>query len=418
MTAGKKKMDEKNADTPDVGSSLRDYAEEQLARSPKSPPLLKRQTAEELIHELEVHQIELETQAEELRKAHLALEQSRDKYLDLFEFAPLGFLTLTDKALVTEANLTCATLLGIERNKLIRARFSKFVAEADSYEWNRYFANVLNQGGKTTCTLRFIRGDGSMFPARLESILVTDGSEGARTVWVTISDVRDVKQLEDALRVSNTKLNILSSITRHDINNQLSVLMGRLDLLDRTQFDHQSDKFLQGAEAAAERISALIQFTEAYEDVGVHAPTWQDVRALVSAASGDLPLENVRIVNDVPAGTEVLADLLIAKVFYNLISNAVRHGGKITTIHFSVKEVEGARTITCEDDGAGVSADMKDKLFTRGSGKDHGFGLFLSREILAITGITIAEEGLPGCGARFVMTIPAGELRELKTDGS
>ena len=99
-----------------------------LARSPKRSPGMEGQTPEELIHELEVHQIELEMQAEELRRAHIALEESRDKYLDLYEFAPIGYFTLTDKALIAEVNLTGATLLGAERKKLVNARFRKFVS--------------------------------------------------------------------------------------------------------------------------------------------------------------------------------------------------------------------------------------------------------------------------------------------------
>jgi signal transduction histidine kinase len=123
-------------------------------------------------------------------------------------------------------------------------------------------------------------------------------------------------------------------------------------------------------------------------------------------------LEKVKFVNDVLAGLEVFADSLITNVFHNLIHNALRHGGKVTAIHFSVEEVEGARAVVCEDDGVGISADIKEKLFTKDVSKDHGHGLFLSREILAITGITITEQGEPGHGAKFVMTPPEGGLRE------
>ncbi|MGD0816894.1 MAG: ATP-binding protein [Methanomassiliicoccales archaeon] len=93
-------------------------------------------------------------------------------------------------------------------------------------------------------------------------------------------------------------------------------------------------------------------------------------------------------------------------MFLNLMQNAMRHGGKITTIRFSLEERNGVRSIVSEDDGIGIPADMKEKLFTKGIGKDHGFGLFLSREILAITSITVTEEGEPGKGAKFVMIIP------------
>ena len=97
--------------------------------------------------------------------------------------------------------------------------------------------------------------------------------------------------------------------------------------------------------------------------------------------------------NDIPAGTKVFADPLIIKVFYNLMDNAVRYGGKITTIRFSVQESGDGHLIICEDDGDGIPADEKERIFERGFGKNTGLGLFLAREILGITGITIRETG-------------------------
>jgi PAS domain-containing protein len=154
MAAGKKKPEEKNTDTPGSERSLRDDTEEQLARSPKRSPDLTGQTTEELTHELQVHQIELETQAEELRRAHLALEESLDKFLDLYDFAPIGYLTLTDKALIEEVNLSGATLLRVERSKLVNARFRKFIAPEDFELWDQYFVNLLNRGENSAALSR------------------------------------------------------------------------------------------------------------------------------------------------------------------------------------------------------------------------------------------------------------------------
>jgi signal transduction histidine kinase len=99
------------------------------------------------------------------------------------------------------------------------------------------------------------------------------------------------------------------------------------------------------------------------------------------------------------------------KVFYNLMDNAVRHGGKITAIRFFMQERDGTHIIVCEDDGDGVPAEEKEYIFNRGFGKNTGLGLALSREILLITGITIVENGEPGKGARFEMTVPTGCYR-------
>jgi len=112
--------------------------------------------------------------------------------------------------------------------------------------------------------------------------------------------------------------------------------------------------------------------------------------------------------NDLPTDAELFADPLIVKVFYNLMDNAVRYGGKITTIRFSVENYNDDHVVVCEDDGDGVIAEEKEKIFERGFGKNTGMGLFLAREVLDITGITIRETGEQGKGARFEMTVPKG----------
>ncbi|MDO9034692.1 MAG: PAS domain-containing protein, partial [Methanoregula sp.] len=216
MAAVKTKPKEKKPDAPPGKRSLRNAAEKQIARTPERSPDLTKQTAEEHIHELQVHQIELEIQAEELRKTQLALEELRDKYLDLYEFAPLGYLTLSDKTLITDVNLSGATLLGVVRGKLLKAPFSKFVAEKDSDEWHWYFLNVLKhflnvlkQEEKQCCTLLLKRGDGSTFPARLESIRITGKSDALPMVRVAISDITDIRLAEEKLKESE---NFLSNI--------------------------------------------------------------------------------------------------------------------------------------------------------------------------------------------------------------
>jgi PAS domain S-box-containing protein len=207
MAAKKKKPETKGEGASGNTRSMRDAAEKKLADSPGFSSDMIVQTPDELIHELRVHQIELETQAEELRRAQFALEELWDKYLDLYEFAPIGYLTLTDKALIEEVNLTGATLLGVERNKLKRARFRKFVAPQDFDAWDRYFFSVLQHEKKLTSTLTFTRGDGSVFPARLEGVRTT-GSGGAITVRIAISDITDIWQIE-ALRESEKKYRLL-----------------------------------------------------------------------------------------------------------------------------------------------------------------------------------------------------------------
>jgi len=216
---------------------------------------------------------------------------------------------------------------------------------------------------------------------------------------------------EKAFRQANKKLNLISSITRNDINNLLTALMAYISMLEMEQSNPTLTEYCRKAAIAAERIASMIQFMKGYEEIGVTAPVWQDTRTLVDTASKQAPLGKIMVKNDLPTGAELFADPLVVKVFYNLMDNAVRYGGKITTIRFSVEERDGDPVVVCEDDGDGVVDEEKEKIFERGFGKNTGLGLALSREILSITGITIRETGEPGKGARFEMTVPKGMFR-------
>ncbi|MCX6699583.1 MAG: response regulator [Methanomicrobiales archaeon] len=231
------------------------------------------------------------------------------------------------------------------------------------------------------------------------------------TLSATILVALNKKRADESLREANKKLTLLSSITRHDINNQLTVQMGYLEILGDTPLDPSQNEYFGKVSTAAKRISAMVRFTREYEEIGVNAPVWQDTRTLVDAVAKEAPLGKVMVNNDLPAGTEVFADQLITRVFYNLMDNAARYGGKITAIRFSALERDGDEVLVCEDDGEGVPAEEKEKIFERGFGKNTGLGLALAREILSITGITISETGGPGNGARFEITVPKGVWR-------
>jgi len=214
----------------------------------------------------------------------------------------------------------------------------------------------------------------------------------------------ELKDLNVALDQANRKLRLLTQITRHDINNQLTLLRGYLRIAEKKHTAH--NEYFHKIVAAAERIALMIRFTREYEKIGVKAPCWQDCHTLVETAAAEAPTGQIRVINDIPEGRAVFADPLIEKVFFNLIDNAVRYGGKITSIRFSVEDHEGDTVIVCEDDGNGVLPDEKEKIFEHGFGKNTGLGLALSQEILDITGIRICETGEPGTGARFEITVP------------
>jgi diguanylate cyclase (GGDEF)-like protein/PAS domain S-box-containing protein len=180
-------------------SQLRAKVEAQLARAPQTGGPAR--TAEELLHELQVHQIELEVQNEELRRAQLAMEESRDRYVELYEFAPVGYLTLSGEALISEVNLTGALLLGEERKKLLQRRFARFVAPEDRDRYHRLFVSVMQHDERQACELALQRGDGSVFQAQLDCLRVAAG-DNPPTVRIALTDITERKRAEAELRIA------------------------------------------------------------------------------------------------------------------------------------------------------------------------------------------------------------------------
>ena len=168
---------------------------------PENLEVLSPEVAGRALHERRGHQIELEMQNEELRRSHLALEEARDRYLQLFDFSPVCYLTLTEDGLIKEANLTCSSLLGVDRNKLINRRFAHYVAPEDGDRWHRHFLHAKRQGGKQNYELTLHRADGTPFQAHLDCLpLETD--DASPMLHITIIDITERKRIEEVLRIA------------------------------------------------------------------------------------------------------------------------------------------------------------------------------------------------------------------------
>ncbi len=216
-----------------------------------------------------------------------------------------------------------------------------------------------------------------------------------KIIQCNIRDITERKRAEDALALASRKLNLMSGITRHDIMNQLTVLSGSLELSLGNIKDPEGLTHINRAQKAAKTIQHQIAFTREYEELGVKAPAWQRPSAIIRAATLQLASRTIAI--DIPdENLEIYADPLLVKVFFNLFDNARQYGGAVTKICIAAHQAGKGLTITVEDNGNGIAPEDKKRLFERGFGKHTGLGLFLSREILSITGITINETGEPG----------------------
>jgi PAS domain S-box-containing protein len=256
-----------------------------------------------------------------------------------------------------------------------------------------------------------IRNGGSL---RFYDVLVTPmGVSGAGSFGFIclLRDISGRKQAELALAQANKKIALLSSITRHDLQNKLMAVASYLELSRDLATDPEQKEYLSLQEEAMDAMREQIAFTAEYDKLGSKMPVWQEVSAAISRARDQVYLRNISL-SDRSGSLEVYADPMLEKVFYNLFENAVKYGGEnLSSIVISSRPSGDDIVIVVEDDGNGISEEDKVRLFERGFGKNTGLGLFLSREILAITDITIRETGRPGHGALFEILVPCGKFR-------
>jgi signal transduction histidine kinase len=232
-------------------------------------------------------------------------------------------------------------------------------------------------------------------------------------VILTLRDVTDRKFAREALiqvNKNNNKMNLLNSITRHDLLNQLSVLQGCLELAMNHETNPVTREYLNRGNNACETIRRQIDFSRDYQNIGVLSPQWQNVHEVIGHAAESCDLGTVTLVinsNDV----SVYADPLLEKVFYNIIDNSLKHAGAFTEIRFFTEDVNNGLRIVYTDDGIGILDAEKELVFKHRFGRHTGYGLYLAREILSITGLSLKETGISGEGARFEIFVPHGLYR-------
>ena len=227
-----------------------------------------------------------------------------------------------------------------------------------------------------------------------------------------LRNITDRHNALDALASAHRKLNLLSSVTRHDTMNKITGLIVYIDLVRSTSDQTVRERYLLQIDKIARMIRDEVAFTRDYQETGVKSPAWQDLSACIASAKSQVDMEGIPVIEDC-RGTALLEDPLLVKVMINLLENAVRHGGnRLSSVRFFCRYEGGSLVVVCEDDGAGIGEADKIRLFTRGFGKNTGLGLFLSQEILASTGLSIRENGTPGHGARFEIVAPKGTFRD------
>lgn len=392
----------------------------------------------QVVHELQVHQIELEMQNDELRRAHAELDAARARYFDLYHLAPMGYASINEKGLFLEVNLTAATLLDVPRGVLIKQPITRYILPEDQTIYYRHRKELFDSGEPQACEVRMMKKDGTLFWARLEAIVSQD-DDGSQVCRLTMSDISARKQAEDEhLKLEHLKLEqqiqqtqkleslgVLASGIAHDFNNLMGGIFGYIDLAMEKSTDPIITQYLTKAMTTIERARGLTGQLLTFAKGG--APV-QKITALFPFVE-----ETVHFAlsgSNVSCRFDVMDNLWmcnidrnqIEQVIDNIIINAEQampNGGtiEITARNVSLEGNEFAFIakghyvcLSIKDTGIGILKEslphIFDPFYTTKS-KGHGLGLATCYSIIHRHGGTIDVESEPGRGSTFHVYLPA-----------
>jgi len=344
----------------------------------------------------------------ERRRAEEQLVESKNLYMAIFDNTGSATIIIASDTSIILANPGWASLTGIPKEDCIGRSWTEYIHPEDLERMKQYHNDRREDPVHVPreYLFRLIDASNNVHSCIVSVVMIP----GTTDSIAAVVDISERKRAEEAIELANKKLNLMNNITRHDILNTITGLLGCVDMANATSSPEEKMQLLNDIKDLTRIIQRQIAFTREYQEVGVHLPLWQDVHAVIDKVLQNFEKTGIHFEID-PGSMEVYADPLLEKVFYNLVDNATRYGETITTIRISTQASGNSALLIFEDDGVGIPVDQKTRVFERGVGKNTGMGLFLTREILAITGITIKENGVPGKGARFEMLIPWGAFR-------
>ena len=342
------------------------------------------------------------------KRAEDELKSAYEKNKGLMDYANDAiFIADAKTEMLLDANKKAQELIGRTLAEIQLMHESELHPKEEEEKYRAYFKKHA-MDGKGLQEEIVVDKNGNHIPVIVSATILDLG--GRRCIMGIFHNISDIKKAQDALQLANKKLNLLAEITRHDIRNKLTVLGGYLELFTDHPPEPLHSMYLTKLKSAVKMIAANIEFTKLYQDLGVVAPVWHDISDTFFKACTHIDIKKIRFESDAD-GVEIFADPLLERVFYNIVANAVEHGNRVSVVRLSTLEVPDGLLIRIDDDGIGIPSHDKETIFQRGFGKNTGLGLFLSREILSITHITIKESGEFQHGARFEMFVPKGVYR-------
>jgi len=336
----------------------------------------------------------------------LAIRQENELLAAILRTVPAGVAILTGKKIARASERLCE-MTGYTREELEMTDIHTLWPDIDTVlAPPPGDQTTVMSGDSLPVETRWQRKDGAALRVLLSHGSL-DPAYPERGTVICVFDITMHMMADDALRMANKKLSLLSSITRHDILNKISIIDSNIIFIQKRNPPKEIDSFLLKIGTTTRAIQTQIEFSRVYQDLGSTDSRWQKIDSVLPRWMVPEGVQFETTCGEV----EVFSDPMLQKVFFNLFDNSLRHGGHVRQLKVTCREEEGGLKILWEDDGIGIPLEEKERVFERGYGKNTGLGLFLVREILGITGITIVETGTPGKGAIFEMSVPRGVYR-------
>ena len=434
---------------------LRQRAEEQLLDAgSEEMGHLNLDQAKGLLHELRVHQIELELQNEELRRAQLALDASRARYFDLYDLAPVAYLTLSEKGLILEANLRAGTMLRSGRAALVMQALPRFIYQADQDVYYLHHKKLFETGEPQACELRLEPLEGEPSWARMEAALATDAVSQERVCRVTLSDINEDRRLKAQLALTDrlSSVGLLAASIAHEINNPLSYVLydletmaGELpavaarllppesraarheepadqeDALAAThsalaELGERARSALEGAQRVRDIVKSMRAFSHSCEE-RIEPLQLNDVLETALTMTAKEISTRARLVTDLDLLPPVAANKgQLCQVLLNLLINAAHaiETGHIDDNAVSVRtwSAGGDVLAAISDTGCGIPEHNLDQIFdpfftTKPIGSGTGLGLAICMKLVTGAGGTLSVKSKVGAGSTFTLRLPA-----------
>jgi PAS domain S-box-containing protein len=409
---------------------LRKRAEKRLSKKSgiksRQQPGLPSQEAEELLHELRVHQVELEMQNEELRSAQIDLADSRRKYAELFDQAPVGYFVLDFEGLVRDANSTAVGMLSTTKRTLIGKPLSLHIHASDRHTFLEHQKKVLKSHDRLVCSVRMKKKDGDIFHARLQSTRLEEGEKTEPVCLTTATDISQLKALEKEREEYIRDLEAFGYTASHELRSPLVSIGGfskilREDYADR--LDEEGRKLLYTINERAGKMERLLTDLMQFSQIGAKKMSVEDLdmASLVRSAYGDLsPAAEEQHVNiDIGKLPPARGDAqMMRMVFVNLLSNALKFSSARNNAVIEIRGTKGEseNIYSVKDNGVGFDMNYAGKLFrifqrlhSEREFPGTGAGLSITKRIIEKHGGRIWAEGRPGEGATFYFTLPAAQ---------